>query len=125
MVLEMVLIVTIWVLFVILDICLIGILDGEKLNFNYMINKEFFILITICIFAPIVFLILVLGVAAKIGISIANNISSNSKKYCSKCTYCIHNECVFFKLTIKPKMLCKGKFFSSNQGGSLCQALQM
>lgn len=114
MILQSFLILFLWVISTILDLCLIGIIDGEKLNFEYFIDKERIILILICIFAPIVFIILILGVAAKGGIYVSNNLFLSGKKNCSECIHCLQNECMFFKLTIKPKMLCKGRFFNSN-----------
>jgi hypothetical protein len=114
MIYQVFLLVVAWIIFTIIDMCLIGILDGKKMDFENLISNDLIVLIMICIFAPVVFVILLLGVAAKGGICISNNITISGEKNCSRCVHCLNNECMFFNLAIKPKMLCRGRFYSDN-----------
>lgn len=111
--------VIIWLVSIMADLCLVRILDENKLSFSDIVNRELPILIIMCVLAPIAFIILLLGAFSKVGIKIANTIplegNQTAKKDCSKCTHRCNNECLFFKLTLRPKMLCKGRFFSDLQ----------
>ena len=106
----------IWIVFIMVDLCLIRILNENKLSFSDIVNRELPILIIMCVIAPITCAILLLGVFAKIGIRIANTIpleeKQTTKKDCSRCSHRCNNECLFFKLTLRPKMMCKGRFYS-------------
>lgn len=106
----------VWLVSIMADLCLIRIIDENKLSFSDLVNRELPILIIICVLAPIAFIILILGTFSKAGIRIANKIPLEgkpiAKKDCSRCSHRCNNECLFFKLTLRPKMLCKGRFFS-------------
>lgn len=103
-----------WVMSIILSLCFLRILEGKKLSFSQLVDNELFILILICVFAPATFLLLLLSVAVKAGVGIANIVSleENCVKGCSTCSHRLYNECLFYRLNIRPKMLCKGRFFN-------------
>jgi hypothetical protein len=109
--------VIIWVGTIIANLCFIRILDENRLSFSEIVNKELWVLIIICVFAPASFIILLFGVLAKIGVAIANALPLAEdrvvRKGCRSCSHRCNNECLFFKLTLRPKMLCKGKFFNN------------
>jgi hypothetical protein len=103
----------VWVVSVLLDMILLRMLEEKKLNFSQLVDKELFTLIIMCVFAPVTFSILLLGVLIKTGIAMANNlpISHVTVKGCSNCIHRCNNECMLYQLNRRPKMLCKGRLF--------------
>lgn len=106
------LIVVVWFFSIVLNIFLVSYLDEKKLRFSEMLENEAFTFIVMCAFAPAVSIILILGAVAKIGVRISNGILGFGVKECDSCSHRCGNECLFFKLTLKPRMMCKGRFFS-------------
>ncbi|MCX7922249.1 MAG: hypothetical protein N3B21_09605 [Clostridia bacterium] len=103
----------VWILAIVLSMCLLRVLDQKKLDFDYMVNHELPILITICLFAPVTLGILFLGMVVKTGIAVANRILFSKRISCVECSHRCDNQCLFLKLTVRPKMLCNGKFFNT------------